>query len=59
VRVNESCMISMIIIMMMGVKQGRGDQRNEHGDHTETCTKPLHIEDSYVRLTGSQPCRKG
>jgi len=59
VRVNERYLIPMII-MIMGVKQWRGNQRDEHRDHTEACTKPLHIGDSYVRLTGSQPwCREG
>lgn len=37
-----------MIVVIMGMIERRGNQRDQHRDHTQTCAKPLHIGDSYV-----------
>jgi hypothetical protein len=36
--------------VVMGMKQGCGEQCHQHCDHTEKCAEPLHIEDSRVGI---------
>ena len=46
-RVNQRYGSAMIVVIMR-VEQGRGNQRDKHGDHTETCGKTLHEADSLA-----------
>ena len=41
-----------VIIVIMGMKQRRGRQRDKHGNHTEICAKPLHAADSLAPSAG-------
>ena len=41
-----------MIVVIMGVKQWRGRQSDKHGNHTETCAKPLHAADSLAPSAG-------
>jgi hypothetical protein len=54
-RVNQRFVASMIIVWIMRVIERRGDQCDKDCDHTQVCAKPLHIGDSYVPETRSQP----
>lgn len=54
VRMNHGFVASMIV-RIMGMIEGGGDQCDKDGDHTQICAKPLHIGDSYVPVTRSQP----
>ena len=50
-RVNQRYSSAMIIVIMR-VEQRRGNQRDKHGDHTETCGKTLHEADSLAPFEG-------
>ena len=34
-----------VIVAMMGMKQRRGNQGDNHGHHTQTCAEPMHAAD--------------
>jgi hypothetical protein len=39
-----------VIVAMMGMKQRRGNQGDNHGHHSQTCAKPMHAQ-IFLHLT--------
>ena len=44
-----------VIVAMMGMKQRRGNQGDNHGHHSQTCAKPMHAQILLHLAGGSQP----